>query len=108
MSLVLGYDSSVGFRLQGITLPNEATFTAQLRSATGALLGTLTTAAGTISVASDEQGVPTVTISLLGSVTRAWTVSEAFVDVVRTDGAAPQHLGFKARLRFLRPATVIE
>jgi hypothetical protein len=32
MSLVLGYESAVGFRLTGIDIPDTATFTAQVRA----------------------------------------------------------------------------
>lgn len=105
MSLVKGYASSIGFKLSGLTIPDEATFTAHVRDSAGTLLDTLTTAGGHISVASDGDGVPTVTLSFTAAMSLAWSVSRVVVDVVRTDVSPANHLGFKASLVFLEPVT---
>lgn len=111
MSIIAGYDSAIQFQLTGLTLPANATFRASIREParggarnSGALLTTLTTADDTIAL--DLSGdVPVLSLTVPGAASAAWTWAEVWLDVVRTDLAAEQHLGFWARARVDLPLT---
>lgn len=111
MSIIAGYDSAVQFQLTGITLPSDATFRAAIREParggarnSGALLTTLRTEDDTITL--DVSGAaPVLSLIVAGSASAAWTVNEVWLDIVRTDTATDQHLGFWARARVDYPLT---
>ena len=111
MSIIAGYDSAVQFQLTAITLPADATFRAAIREPprggarnSGTLLTTLSTDDSSLTL--DISGAaPVLSLIVSGSASAAWTVSEVWLDIVRTDTATDQHLGFWARARVDHPLT---
>ena len=102
MSLILGYDSEAEIRVTGLDLPPDAVLVAQIRTTrASSVLATLSTAAGTIEIASTD----TIRLKFPGSMTANWSTQTLYFDVVRTDGVGAQHLGFEGRLTFHEPVT---
>lgn len=92
--LVRGFDWSLQIAITNASAPAfpsgvalKATITHN-RLPTLAL--TLTTGAGTLARISDT----TMQLTIAGTVSAAWPPGTISLDVVRTDGASPQYLGF--------------
>jgi hypothetical protein len=103
--ITAGYDWSIrlSFANSGISFPETATFTAQVRRdpAVEDVLATLTTANGGLARFDDK----TLTIHIQGSVSADWPDRTAYIDVVRTDINPKQHLGFQLRVPVRRAIT---
>lgn len=109
-----GYDSSASFRIRGMLIPPEATFTAQVRQhmpgtqsgMAATVLLTMSTASGTITHVID--GADTViTLIFSGAESVDWNFNNVVTDVVRTDTVPVQYMGFKVRIPVSVPATRI-
>lgn len=84
------------------TFSEDATFAAHVRpSVDGELLVGLTTADGHIVRSSSD----TIELSIDGATTENWTVKSVVMDIIRTDGTAPVHLGFDLEIPVKRTIT---
>jgi hypothetical protein len=67
----------------------------------GAVLATLTTAAGTITRESDT----TVLVTIAGPVSQSWAMDRVRFDLARTDTTPDTYLGFKVVVPVVQPIT---
>ena len=104
-ALVAGYEWRQRFVSPVALFPAASTFTAQVRRtvADATVLTTLTTADGDITRIDNE----TLEIVIPGADSTAWTPGSVVFDVVRTDTAPDQHLGFRVEILVVQAVTRI-
>ncbi len=83
--------------------PSGGAFTAHVRDSVsaGAIRATLTTANGGIVRVDDD----TVTLNITATESAAWKMASVVLDLVRTDVAPDQYLGFTLTIPVVRPVT---
>jgi len=99
-----GYDWSMRLVIGGEAIfPVGATFRAQVRRAPEVddVLHTMTTDNGG-AVLIDER---TINLTVPGAATAGWPSRKVYIDIVRTDGLTPQHLGFRLIVPVQQPIT---
>ena len=87
-----GYAWTLRITMSGAAaFAEDATFTSQIRKDSRSdVLATLSTALGTITRLSAR----VIELALPGDASTDWPTGTVKIDVVRTDGAEPEHLGF--------------
>lgn len=102
-AIVAGYEWRQRLRLSSAYFPNTATFTAQVRANAkdSTILATMTTAGDAV----EWVDARTIDVVIAGATSANWRTASVTFDVVRTDTATPQHLGFSITVPVVQPVT---